>query len=262
MEVAAADGNYDLAVEKGIVLLNLARHHDAEPTLAASLVGLAVRGVAVVHLHESLSLGDVSEEVRERLDDELQQFETNPRFQQTLKTERALSISLLQEDFTGPLGLKAGWPPGSIHAGVLTAYDLIIPLTELSWHEMQTTQEGKRAFGQGPNAISSLLLPALQAWLEAANRTTAIMRSLRVYNKLSGGQNDDTQSPPSMAKLGLPAETLTDPFTGKPLKIVQIGDDWAVYSVGKDGNDDGGSVHDAKDYGVGPKTKQSADEAQ
>ena len=262
MEAAVAGGHYDRAIEKGINLLKLARHHDAEPTLVASLVGFAVRGVAVAHLHHALSSGEVSDEVRNRMDDELRLFETDPVFRRTLKTERALSISLLQEDFSGLPGLIIGWPPSSVYAEVLTAYDRMLPLAESTWHEVHSTPEGRQMFGQGPNAVTNLLLPSLQAWFEAANRTTAIFRSLRVYNKLSGYESQDPQSTPSIAELGLTEETGIDPFTGKPLRIVRIGDDWAVYSVGKDGKDDGGSVQDARDYGVGPKTPPPAKSVQ
>ena len=58
---------------------------------------------------------------------------------------------------------------------------------------------------------------------------------------------------PKLTELGLPAETITDPFTGEPLHVKKTPQGWLVYSVGPNFRDDGGKLDDPHgDVGVGP----------
>ena len=59
---------------------------------------------------------------------------------------------------------------------------------------------------------------------------------------------------PKLTELGLPAETITDPFTGEPLHVKKTPQGWLVYSVGPNFQDDGGKLDDPTngDIGVGP----------
>ena len=59
---------------------------------------------------------------------------------------------------------------------------------------------------------------------------------------------------PNVTDLGLPAETITDPFTGEPLHVNKTPRGWLVYSVGPNFRDDGGKLDDPVqgDVGVGP----------
>ena len=95
--------------------------------------------------------------------------------------------------------------------------------------------------------------PAIEAWFKGANRTTAIMRSLRVYNKLATHrQGAETVE---LDGLGLPKLATIDPFSGEPLVVKRINDGWMVYSMGENGVDDGGNFKDQKDCGLGPRKK-------
>ena len=61
---------------------------------------------------------------------------------------------------------------------------------------------------------------------------------------------------PKLSDLGLPAETIVDPFNGGSLHVKKTPRGWLVYSVGPNFKDDGGNIweHDPKtsDVGVGP----------
>jgi hypothetical protein len=77
-------------------------------------------------------------------------------------------------------------------------------------------------------------------------------RSLRVLNALQARAPAAGDSVPPLGDLGLPAETTTDPFDGKPLRVKKSPRGWTVYSVGGNGVDDGGQFARAADVGVGP----------
>jgi hypothetical protein len=62
-----------------------------------------------------------------------------------------------------------------------------------------------------------------------------------------------------LVDLKLPVEAVEDPFTGKPLIAKLVDGSWVVYSVGKDGVDDGGEFTAPKDFGVGPSKSGAAD---
>ncbi len=59
---------------------------------------------------------------------------------------------------------------------------------------------------------------------------------------------------PKLTDLGLPAETIADPFTGEPLHVKKTPRGWIVYSVGPNFQDDGGKIDNpvTGDIGVGP----------
>ena len=53
------------------------------------------------------------------------------------------------------------------------------------------------------------------------------------------------------------ASVISDPFSGDPLLIDRLTDEWVVYSIGEDGRDDGGDIlHGTNsmpaDIGLGP----------
>ena len=62
---------------------------------------------------------------------------------------------------------------------------------------------------------------------------------------------------PNLAELGLPAETITDPYDGSPIKLKQIGGEWPIYCVGPDLKDDDGQLERYADIGLGPVSAAS-----
>ena len=79
-----------------------------------------------------------------------------------------------------------------------------------------------------------------------------MLRSLRAFNALQRYAEEHGAEAAGLADLQLPAEATVDPFTGKPLIAKSVDGSWSVYSVGKDGVDDGGEFATPKDFGVGP----------
>ncbi|MEN6642728.1 MAG: hypothetical protein ABFE08_09795, partial [Armatimonadia bacterium] len=74
-----------------------------------------------------------------------------------------------------------------------------------------------------------------QATLQANWRGTRIVAQLELHRLRTG------KYPARLAALtGLRAADLQDPFSGKPLRYKQHGRDYVLYSVGENGNDNGG----------------------
>ena len=63
---------------------------------------------------------------------------------------------------------------------------------------------------------------------------------------------------PPLGDLGLPSDATTDPFDGEPLRVKNAPRGWMVYSVGRNGVDDGGQFEHAADVGVGPVNPEEA----
>src|SRR5262249_22642734 len=96
------------------------------------------------------------------------------------------------------------------------------------------------------------LEPRLFAGLEAGDRVRAMVRSVRVLNALQTRVPAGSDQVPPLGDLGLPAEATTDPFDGKPLRVKKSPLGWTVYSVGRNGVDDGEQCEKVADIGVGP----------
>jgi hypothetical protein len=78
-------------------------------------------------------------------------------------------------------------------------------------------------------------------------RALAVVRSLRLAirierQRLTTGELPD-QLPEALAK---PGEDLSDPFTGESMTYRRTTDGYVIYSVGADGNDDGGRVTESR----------------
>jgi hypothetical protein len=56
-----------------------------------------------------------------------------------------------------------------------------------------------------------------------------------------------------LEKLNLPAAATGDPYSGNPLLLKSTANGWVVYSVMKNGVDDGGDFKEMKDFGVAPR---------
>jgi hypothetical protein len=100
-------------------------------------------------------------------------------------------------------------------------------------------------------ALSDLMLPAIQSAREATERTVATQRCLGILNCVTRLEQQGVKVT-TLADLKLPAEAITDPFTGKPLLMKSRPDGWLIYSVGTDLKDDGGQFDKPTDFGLGP----------
>ncbi len=80
----------------------------------------------------------------------------------------------------------------------------------------------------------------------ATVRTTRAALAVERYRRANG------RLPGSLDELARPSDELEDPFSGESIKFVAAANDFAVYSVGPDGRDDGGRFEAERAKGRSP----------
>ena len=257
MEVAMAEGRHADALQQGVELLRLGRLFQAEPGLIGGMVAAAIRDSAARVIYDSLAAGSAPAELHAALDRELAIQDDMQPFVLTLKSERAMVIEALQSQFGGMAGLfmnTVGRPMKMHHTAILDLFDAVLPLAAEPWHKVAGKSPPNAVFKKptGLGTMADLLQPSIEGAYETANRSLAMTRSLRIYNALRQYAAKHGREAEGLADLRLPKEATTDPFSGEPMKLKRTDEGWVVYSVAKDGRDDGGLLREQNDYGVGP----------
>lgn len=254
VQTLLVEGDQQAAIDWSLSLLRFSSLCRGEPTLVSYLVTIAIRGIALHDLYQSLLAGPIDEATHAKVDEVLQQLEEDANLQNVLRTERAISISASIEQgwkrAPPVIGKLVGWPIKRYFQGPIELFDDILPLAVVPYYQAQQEFQsgGKLAVPTGKGVMADLLVPSVEAALKANARDIALIRSLRVLNALQQAGDDAV----GLADIDLPAEVTTDPFTGGPLIVKKTDDGWMVYSVGEDQTDDGGLFDDAKDFGFGP----------
>ena len=261
----AAEGNCDEAARTALLLFRLAQHceHFGPPMLVNYLVAMAVRGNAIDSANVALQAGPVSKGVRDALDAELAIQDRLEGFAPALKSERVVTL----EYFGWESPLHGLW---LINRGVwnrrkseyLDKMKVLLALL----HEPVSYQQAECILGEtdflaqvmsGDTGQFERPFFGVMAMFQGVTQQRARIRSLRVLNALQTHVPAGSTEVPKLTDLGLPAEAITDPYTGEPLHVKRTPQGWLVYSVGPNFRDDGGKLGDpgdpnAGDVGVGP----------
>jgi hypothetical protein len=253
-----AQGHADDAVAAQLVALRLARLWHRDPMLIGYLVTAVCEHSAMEVINQVLQAGPVSPETRRAIDAELARHDTMDGYAWALRTERAFSLETV-----GGFPFAGNWLTGGfandLRLRLLDLYDRRLGDTSRPFLGVAAERKANPPARRGWNpyaGLMTLLEPATFSGLEAANRVRAMDRSLRVLNALQARPGSDPI--PALTDLGLPAEATTDPFNGEPLRVKKSPQGWMVYSVGANGEDDGGQVEGATDVGVGPIIPEEA----
>jgi len=254
--VQIADKDLDGAVETGIVLLRLARLFDGEPFLVNGLLGIALRQIYSEGINLALRAGPLSNKVHEYLDQELAQHDDPLWLVRVLKTERAFGISawgdITQEFSRHPLA----WWTSVYQANHIDFFDELLPLVALPWHEstkaINRLNQGTSSGLEAISGAAAMILPGVQSANDAFNRSTALLRCLRILNKLTAYSQANGHEAAGLDDLDLPEIAKLDPFSGEPLRLKWTDAGWVVYSVFKNGTDDKGNFKDQADWGLAP----------
>ncbi|MHB1033971.1 MAG: hypothetical protein ACYC0Y_04930 [Pirellulales bacterium] len=263
-----AEGKHDEAARTALVTFRLARHFDQVPLMTGYCGAGLVRRYAFRTAAIALQTGSVSKDVRDALDAELARQERLEGCAWALKSERAHNLDLCRE--VAPSRhvrlLRGFW--SRPESECLEAWELCLalPLDRDPYCEteriIRTIYQGKL---QGMSPWARLLMPdvdLLHGFGTLVTDRRAQMRALRVLNALQTHVPPGSKEIPKLSELGLPAEAITDPFTGKPLHVKKTPRGWLVYSVAQNLRDDGGKLDDSVDgdVGVGPPPVAKSDE--
>ena len=202
----------------------------------------------------------ISAVLRGQLDEELARQDDSQRIVRVMKTERAISISASQGLFTEAWWLP--WLGKGLQLDMLDFYDRLLPVVARPWHESH--HEIDRLDNVIHRTMVSatlieLLQPALLASHEAESRSTALLRSLRIINRLTAYAQENGHEASDLADLDLPKSATLDPYSGETLKLKWTEGGWVVYTVFRDGTDDGGDFRDMADWGLAPAGYPGAD---
>ncbi|HUG70551.1 MAG TPA: hypothetical protein VMM76_22570 [Pirellulaceae bacterium] len=248
------EGQRDEALRTSVLALKLGRQLEHEPFMVGYLVSLGVRGGALDRINQILTDGQISAESSALLKDELARNDGMQGFVHCLKSERALGVASFRNM---PRAIQPLWYFKNWESDYLDMMAAEVKMGAAPKHLIAgelSVQSTKIASSYG--ALVRLSYSALQAGREAMDRVRAQVRCLYVAcelqrTALDRGNADDL----NIEQLGIDKSFIIDPYTGKRLLTRKSPQGWTVYSVGRNGKDDGGNIGPPfDDVGAGPVT--------
>ena len=273
---AAADGDGEQALADVVRIHRLGMHAAGEPILVSGLVGQAIDALALGALAEVLPRLEKSDlPLLEK--DSLRDFVATPiRYQRAFLGEEAFGLAMLGDLAVGSKGMTtlellrsvSGEPTGftfdspfsflyrcfMLPADIASYRDIMrryqdiagkmllptsqpYPVVVKETAEIEETLESRRA-----GVFAALLAPALSGVLKSQARAAAMHDVAEVLVAATRARLAGTSLAESLVPEAVPALP-GDPFTAdKPLVAKRTDSGWVVYSVGPDGEDDGGPL--------------------
>lgn len=234
----------DDAARDALTLVRIGRHTENEGTITGFLTSIAVRGVALGRLADILQRGEVTQEIRRRVEDELARDNDGSAFQRAIISERAFGNSSF---------LEFPWPMKQTYqCQYLDLMQTQIENADRPYNEPMSsakTRQSRSLF----SPFFAQIAPAIEAAREANARTLALARAIRVLNCIQSSPELAQSDRIELSALSLPKDATVDPFTGQPLIVRKTIFGWQVYSVGRDLKDDGGKTETHGDIGTSPR---------
>jgi hypothetical protein len=204
-----------------------------------------------------LRSGPLASKSYEALDAELARQNLGRAAQAALRGERAFGLQRFRE-------MSDDWRVGYMkmpsgkndECAYLELMDELIREAPLPYSKRLGHNSDANALANRAGPLTQLIIPATRAMSVASARAEATNHCLRILCALARREAAGNSGEPKLADLGLPPEATIDPFNGEPLRIKQLPDGWLVYSVGHDMKDDGGSLADLDDTGLGPPSAE------
>jgi hypothetical protein len=281
--VRAADGDIRGALERLNAVLRLGDHVGREPTIINVLVGAAMDGIAFTWIPRILAPFAVDEEALGAIRLPEDSVSYRKRFRQALRMEEAFALATICDIAEGRVeGLS--WPVpegswlflalGSLYRVFLLPEDVAAYRSTIGSYQdlillpYPESNEGAKAveerFRGGTRGLfTGMIAPALSGALryapEGDARRACLAAYLAVlrYRAQTGGHY-----PTTLDDLvpGLLPSVPIDPFDGKPLRYRREGlargaeqaadrpaEGFVIYSIGRDGKDDGGAPYDGSE---------------
>jgi hypothetical protein len=260
----AQDKDMDEALTSCRAVLNCGRSIGDEPELLPVLARIDLNRLAAKMIERTLAQGEISEAVLSSIQRDLEEEAEQPLFLIAARGERARMDQWMQDVQTGVV--KPNWPLSStydplprlrlpavlrnaratllkrsnryVELAKLPIEQQVGPIVEMS-NELSLDQQGFPFFAR-PQLDAQIVMFKFHpncAVLRCAAGIVAVER-YRLANK---------RWPDSLISL-VPAylpRMLLDPYTGEPLRYRRLDDGVVIYSVGRDGQDNGGKLADA-----------------
>jgi hypothetical protein len=259
-ELFLEEGKPDEAVKTCMIGLRLFDYRSKPSWIMSSFVDMGSRGRMLGEINKIIQKSKVSPDILLQLDEQLARIDYPSIVEQTLQGERVFGLENVNE-FKPP----RLWP--------IWGY-----WNQTKIYYLDLMKKRPVPVDRTPSlyTVVDQIIPAIKGFYYAVHRRKAFDRAYRILiaikrlppDKLKLFENDPTKT----ELLGLPKELSVDPYSKPPaaMKIVRTDDGWKVYSVGKNGKDNGGqsyaprflseetfyvSTRKSDDIGVGPVGK-------
>jgi hypothetical protein len=266
----AQDRDPDGALASCRGALNAGRSIGDEPRLISQLVRIACRGIATRQAERVLAQGGPSEDALRQFQELLEKEEREPLLLIAVRGERAGMDRLMETIQSGKTKLSARdlvvlagmgeqsapslsddltlWTPGSYksqRAAMLRYMNRSVELAKLPPEQQYAPFQQLEATTKDQPVLVRLLVPALSKVSEAARRSHAQLRCAIMAVAAERYRRAKGQWPGTLDVLkeaGYVREAPSDPYDGKPLRWLRLDDGVEVYSIGPDGEDNGGKM--------------------
>ncbi|MBX3412975.1 MAG: hypothetical protein KF708_09835 [Pirellulales bacterium] len=236
-----ADEQYEEAFDSLMLGLSLARILRHEPTIIGYLLATAYANDTKVAMARLMAKYPLSSSQRQRLEQELALHDDLTIACEGLQSEAIFGMAMLDDLSQSRV------------ARPLTQYWQYQYLRDAAtWNDR--LQQGPHAFDEANSSTTrgfpvSILIPALDAFSRAAYTDIARTRCLRALIALQATLETHPDAVPTIDSLGLSGNATRDPFSQEPLHLKQVDEGWLIYSVGRDGVDQGGDFEKEADLG-------------
>jgi hypothetical protein len=281
-EVAAREGEVDVALLDLHRILAISRFAGAEPSFLSELVQLAIRSICLVTLEHVLARGEPSHESLTRLQQAIWADLDDTVILSALRGERAYTVDTIRALDDGRLSYddlhlmesvpkvtgidkvdkwlrrwRGGgtWTkPGT--AAVVHYQTFLIEIAKESPDALRSRAGEIAAYRSCMSELAQNETATYDQYIKAEWRSRALLSSAAIALAAERYRRDHNNWPESLAELvavRLLAAVPLDPFDGQPLRMRRLPDGLVIYSVGQDLSDDGGEVRVDPKVGRQPK---------
>lgn len=230
-------GNPNEAALDAISILQWSDELGLEPAMVCYMSSVATRSKGLEIAADCLYTGNLDNKIRSDLLDRIQLHDRVAAWSRMIDSERVVGLELFNEM---PSVIRFG----QTMSGRITEYlDMMDHFEKL----------GSNDWGADPGAFNispttTMAIAPLLAALDASRRVQAQAAAIRIL-----AQWQDQQSPEDakVEDLNLPKSVTTDPYNNATMKLKMTAEGPIIYSVGKNGHDDGGLIEDG-DSGIAP----------
>jgi hypothetical protein len=266
----AQENDAEQALRSCRAIINAGRSVGDEPTLVSQLVRIAIRSIAVDKVQRALAQGQPSEAALRKLQQLLEKEEPEPLLLIGMRGERGGMDRLLLalESGTTSLDSVLGGPsgmesltlrlPGSMdrqRAAMLRYLTRAVEVAKLPPGQQQHDEmQQLEAIVKTQPYLVRLLAPAFTKVFTAFERSRMELRCAVAALAAERYRHDKKRWPDTLEALceaGYLGQVPVDLYDGKPVRLRRLDDGLLIYSIGPDGEDNGGNLDPKKPLAKG-----------